>query len=220
MRIKKCTTAFTLVEMLVVVSVIAVLVTIVISVAGRLDAQGKISRTQSTIALLNTALSEFHDYGFAYTPGQYANLKFPIDCNEITVFDKLNTETALRDVMPNITNVSINLDAGLTYDNLWSGTIAMYFLLSQVPPCGQTLEKLDAKSIVSCGTTNVTDNGGATMTYPLRYVVDGWGRPLGYKYYRFTSSTTIDTGTIKTFPVLTSAGPDGRFDTGDDIKSR
>jgi prepilin-type N-terminal cleavage/methylation domain-containing protein len=222
MRIKKCTTAFTLIEMLVVVSIIAVLVTIVISIATRLDTQGKINSTQGTIALLNASLSEFQDYGFTYASGsQYANahLRFPIDCNEYTTFDETATRTALRDAVPDATTVIINLNTGLTYDNHWSGTIAMYFLLSQIPQCKQTLEKLDARAIVTGGTIDVT-KGTVTTVYPLLYVVDAWGRPLGYKYYYFTSGSNIDTDTIKTFPVITSAGPDGIFDTADDIKSR
>lgn len=220
-RRKTVSSAFTLVEMLVVVAVIAVLVAIVISTASRLDTQGKINSTQNTFALFNTALSEFHDYGFTYTSGtQYAALKFPIDCNDgNNGFSQSDTQTALQDAIPDTTAVLINLNAGLTYDIRWSGTIAMYFLLNQVPQCRQTLERLDTKSIVSCGTIDVT-SGGTTVTYPLIYIVDGWGRPLGYKYYRFMSSTTIDTDTIKTFPVLISAGPDGIFETADDIKSR
>ncbi len=216
MRIKKCTTAFTLIEMLVVVSVIAVLVTIVISVAGRLDTQGKISRTQSTFALLNTALSEFHDYGFAYVSGsQYANahLRFPIDCNERTIFsDKSQVEAALTEALGN--TVTINNSANKPD---YFGTEAMYFLLSQVPPCRQALEKIEKKCVVRDNETGVINM--QNEDYPLLYVTDGWGRPLGYKYYDFTASS-IDTHTIKTFPVLTSAGPDGRFDTADDIKSR
>jgi prepilin-type N-terminal cleavage/methylation domain-containing protein len=214
--------AFTLIEMLVVVAVLAILVTIVISVASRIDTQGKINSTQGTIAILNKALSEFNDYGFTYAAGsQYANLRFPIDCNNgSNGFSKTNTETALQNSMPDVTNVTINLNAGLTYDIRWSGTIAMYFLLDQIPQCRQTLEKLDAKSIVSAGTIDVT-SGGVVTTYPLIYIVDAWSRPLGYKYYNFVGTgTTIDNATIKTFPVLTSAGPDGIFDTSDDVKSR
>jgi len=224
MRIKKCTTAFTLIEMLVVVSIIAVLVTIVISVATRLDTQGKISSTQGTFALVNTALSEFQDYGFTYASGsQYANahLKFPIDCNG---FSETNFENALG----NAINKSVSIDILPSYDPNFSGTIAMYFLLSEVPQCRQTLEKIDSKFVVRndrlsrgdrLGQISVTDAAG-TFDYPSIYVADAWGRPLGYKYYYFTSGTNIDTDTIKTFPVITSAGPDGRFGTGDDIKSR
>jgi len=220
MRIKRCNTAFTLVEMLVVVAVIAILVTIVISVVSRLDTQGRINRTQNTIALLNTALSEFHDYGFTYAAGtQYANLRFPIDCNDgNNGFSQSDTQTALQNAIPNVTNVAINLNAGLTYNIHWSGTVAMYFLLNQVPSCRQTVERLDTKSIVSSGTIVVTESSGTT-TYPFIYIVDAWGRELGYKYYH-CAGLVIDADTIKTFPVIISAGPDGIFDTRDDIKSR
>jgi len=216
--------AFTLIEMLIVVSIIAVLATIVISTASHLDTQGKISRTQNTIALLNTALSEFRDYGFTYDAvnanGQYAHLKFPIDCNEHTIFNKSTTETVLRDAIPDITAVVITPNAGLTYDNYWSSTIAMYFLLSKVPQCRQILEKLDPRAVVSCGKIDIAQSG-VTTSHPLIYIVDAWGKPLGYKYYNFTSgTTTIDLRTVKTFPVITSAGPDRIFDTADDVRSR
>jgi prepilin-type N-terminal cleavage/methylation domain-containing protein len=217
MRIKKCNAAFTLLEMLVVVSVIAILVTIVISVASRLDTQGKINSTKGTMALLDAALSEFEDYGFTYAAGsQYANayLKFPIDCNDRGVFnDKSQVEAALTVAMGH--TVTINNSAN---DPNYFSTEAMYFLLSQVPQCRQALEKIDKKCVVRDNETGIIRM--QSEDYPLMYITDGWGRPLGYKYYYFTSGTNIDTRTIKTFPVLTSAGPDGDFNTADDIKSR
>ncbi len=216
MRIKKCTTAFTLIEMLVVVSIIAVLVTIVISVATRLDTQGKISSTQGTIALLNAALSEFHDYGFTYDAasnytGTDFTLKFPIDCNG---FSRLEIETALSNGIGRTVTI---IDAN-SHDADNSGIEVMCFLFSRVPQSKSTLEKIERKSLVSDGTVRVQNEGD----YPFWRVNDAWRRVLRYDYYEDerTPGSTRMKETIKTFPVITSAGPDGRFGTSDDIKSR
>ncbi len=214
MRIKKCNTAFTLIEMLVVVAVIAVLVTIVISVATRLDTQGKINRTQNTFALLNTALSEFQDYGFTYVTGsQYANLKFPIDC---TGFTANELESALRDAL----GKTVTITASDPNNKDYSSTQALYFLLSRVPQSRQTIEKIDSKltSSDAAGKIAVQNEGD----FPLTHINDAWCKPLQYDYYEDEKNpgSTQMKDSIKTFPVITSAGPDGKFGTSDDIKSR
>ena len=59
-------TGVTLVEILVVVAIIAILATMVISLAARIDNQGKERLTENTFALLDPALGEFCDYGYSY----------------------------------------------------------------------------------------------------------------------------------------------------------
>ena len=204
-------TGFTLIEMLVVVSVIAILVTIVISIAPRIDTQGKINLTRSTFALLNAALSEFHDYGFTYSHTNYANLKFPIDC---TNFSRSNLDTALG----NAIGRAVTINDANSHDPSNSSTEVMCFLLNRVPQSKQILEKIERKLLVSDGTINVTGEG----EYPFWHVNDAWGRVLQYDYYdhEYFPGTKGMKDTIKTFPVLISAGPDGRFGTSDDIRNR
>ena len=51
-----------LVEMLIVVAVIAILVTMVISVASRVDNQAKERGAESILTLLDSALQEYHEF--------------------------------------------------------------------------------------------------------------------------------------------------------------
>jgi type II secretory pathway pseudopilin PulG len=198
--------------MLVVVAVIAILVTIVISIAPRLDLQGKEHLTKSTIALLNTALSEFHDYGFTYADAaKYGECKFPLDC---TKFPRPALELALQDAIG--TTVTITYSSPEDPDN--ADTEVMCFLLSRVPQSKQMLEKIARKLLVSDGKITVTGEGD----YPLWHINDAWGKALRYDYYndgKAPGSTEMK-DSIRTFPVITSAGPDKQLDTADDIKSR
>jgi len=52
----------TLVEILVVVGIIAVLATMVIGIAGRIDNQSKERGLECTFAMLQCALQEYHEY--------------------------------------------------------------------------------------------------------------------------------------------------------------
>jgi len=51
-----------LIEMLIVVGIIALLATMVISVASRIDTQAKENGTESLLALLDSALQEYHEF--------------------------------------------------------------------------------------------------------------------------------------------------------------
>ncbi len=49
-------------EMLIVVGIIAILATMVISVASRIDMQAKEKATENLLALLDSALQEYHEF--------------------------------------------------------------------------------------------------------------------------------------------------------------
>jgi hypothetical protein len=62
-------------------------------------------------------------------------------------------------------------------------------------------------------------------SYPWIRVVDPWGTPLRYDYYsndvEEPSLTFVQRGqTIRSLPLITSAGPNKQFDTSDDITNR
>ena len=57
---------FTLVEMLIVVAIIALLATMVVGLAARIDNQSKERALKSTFALLEGALQEYYDYWNAF----------------------------------------------------------------------------------------------------------------------------------------------------------
>ncbi len=66
MKTRKYKHGLSLVEMLIVVGVIALLTTMVISVASRIDNQSKEKGIESTLALLDGALEEYREYHGAF----------------------------------------------------------------------------------------------------------------------------------------------------------
>jgi prepilin-type N-terminal cleavage/methylation domain-containing protein len=222
MKRRQNKTGVTLVEILVVVAIIAILVTMVIGIAARIDTQGKERLTENTIALLTAALGEFGDYGYSYSDSNYADFKFPLDCNN---FPQNDLEGALKDALGTTTTPAIT-PVGAHEPN-YSGSEALYFFLSRVPDCRETLGKIDKSLITNKG------SNGADMTitidgkgYPLLRIIDPWGETLRYDYYNeelppLTPSKINDMKESKrAFPVITSAGPDKEFGSADDIRNR
>jgi prepilin-type N-terminal cleavage/methylation domain-containing protein len=217
MKSCKHKTGVTLVEILVVVAIIAILVTMVIGIAARVDTQGKEQLTESTIALLTAALGQFGDYGYSYSDPCDADFKFPLDCNN---FSQSELEGALKDALGTTTTPAITPVGA--HDPNYSGSEALYFFLSRVPESRETLGKIDKSLITNKG------SNGADMTiiidnksYPLMRFIDPWGKTLRYDYYNERESNFKKRGESKrTFPVITSAGPDGEFGSADDIASR
>jgi prepilin-type N-terminal cleavage/methylation domain-containing protein len=221
--------AFTLIEMVLVVAVIVILVSMVIGIAKRIDDQGKERLCRNTLALIDNALEQFRDFGYEYK-GSYAGLglDFPLDCNDFVV---TNLPDAFEDTLRYalyppplpITTIIISPEAG--YDLNFSGSAAMYFILSQVPDCRITLDKIDKSLLTNTGSDgsaiNISINiGGVVTTLPFLRIIDPWKTPLNYDYYDEVAYPFLpDPETRKTFPVITSAGADKRFGTNDDIVS-
>ena len=110
------------------------------------------------------------------------------------------------------------------YDVNESGISTMHYFLSRVTECRKTLGKLDRKLLVSDhdGDEQYMTIDINNREYPWLRILDPWGTPLRYDYYH------DDTGlnyaqreqTIRSFPLVISAGPDKDFDTTDDITNR
>ena len=62
MKTRHCKYGLSLVEMLIVVGIIAILATMVIGVASRIDTQAKEKGTESIFALLDSALQEYREF--------------------------------------------------------------------------------------------------------------------------------------------------------------
>jgi len=224
MRSCRYKASFTLVEMLIVVAIIVLLATMVVGIASRIDTQSKENLARSTIAILTAALEQFQDYGYTY-PAPYSEFVFPLDCND---FSQAELETTLGNALGAV--VSVSISSG-THKNEYSGSETLYFFLSRIPECRETLDKIDRSLI-----TNVNDDGGEITIsidgreYPFFRVVDLWrergattkiGKTLRYDYYDERDPDPVRREQSKrNFPVITSAGPDGIFDTADDISSR
>jgi prepilin-type N-terminal cleavage/methylation domain-containing protein len=218
---------FTLIEMLMVVAIITVMVAMVIGLAKRIDDQGKERLCQDTLNLIGNALEQFRDFGYEYPdnplylPAErqfFKGLKFPIDCNSFG-------QTALQDIITRVLNVPVPVAISVTatgYLPEYSGSETMHLFLCEVPDCRTTLDKID-KSLKTD-----LDNNKVQMTIningrirPLTRIIDPWEKSLRYDYYdEVVLPSFPDEDTKKTFPIVTSAGPDGIFDTADDIINR
>ena len=216
----------TLVEILIVVAVIAILVTMVVGIATRINNQNKEKLTKNTFALLNAALGQFRDYGYNYNPitidpvirDFYRGLDFPLDCNGLPLEPALGTALGA-------TGASI-MPLGVLHDLNYSGSEVLYFFLSRVPTSRQTLEKIDDSLITNLSVDKQPmqiqiDFPSGPKFFPLLRIIDPWGTTLHYDYYNELELNPIrrDRGK-RNFPEITSAGPDRIFGTGDDITSR
>jgi len=235
MRTHRNNSGVTLIEILVVVALIAMLTTMVIAVATRIDNQSKENLTKCTLELVDSALGQFRDYGYNYRPHAalppmpieeidfYRSLKFPIDCNGL---DAMALAAELYGVLGlNQGSVTIIPPAG--HDLNYSGSEALYFFLNIVPTCRTTLTEIDPALTTNKGVDGepmqleIPLSATTVKTYPLYRIVDSWGQPLRYDYYD-EAEPDFDRRkeTVRSFPVITSSGPDRIPGTSDDIKSR
>jgi prepilin-type N-terminal cleavage/methylation domain-containing protein len=231
MKTRAYKSGFTLIEMLMVVAIIAILVSMVVGITKRIDDQSKERLCRSTIVLLGNALEQFRDFGYEYKNTDYDGLVFPLDCND---YDLTGTFTYYLPItLQNALGLSgLPTISGGIHDTAFSGSEALYFFLSQVPDCRTTLDKIDKSLLTNNGTDGnpmtITINfGTASEMLPLTRIIDPWGKTLRYDYYPDYADSLGIPGTYKdyrdsakrTFPVITSAGPDKQFDTADDISS-
>ena len=211
-------TGLTLVEMLIVVAIVVILTTMVIGLAGRIDNQSKEQLTQTTIGIITAALGQFHDYEYRYKAPIYAEFDFPLDCND---FPQLLLETTLAGALG---AVAAPITGGVHHPS-YSGCEALYLFLSQVPECRKTLDKIDESLITNLGfdkqplNITVTYPSGSVKIYSIFRIIDPWGTTLKYDYYDEVLIPP-DPRQKRTFPVITSAGPDKQFGNTDDISSR
>ncbi len=223
MKSRKYKTGVTLMEMLIVIAVIAILATSVITVTRYVASKSEIKLAEGNIALITAALEQFADYGYHYTDTNsvaYSQFTFPLDCNslaEADVNDMLNN--TLKDAL-NADSVAIN---GGSHLPEYSGSEILYFFLTQIPTSRETINQLDSSLITNKDKNGnemfiTITRGGKDRTYPLYRIIDTWSKALHYDYYE--NELSPDPKTAKTFPVITSAGPDGEFGTADDITSR
>jgi len=210
-------TGLTLIEMLIVLAIVVILTTMVIGIAGRIDNQSKEQLTKNTISIIIAALRQFHDYEYRYETPIYAEFDFPLDCND---FPQLVLGTTLASALGATVVIS-----GGTPDISYSGAEALYVFLSQLPECRKTLDRIDESLMTNIGVDkqprniSVTYPGGVPKIYPLLRVIDPWGTALKYDYYDEVLIPP-DPRQKRTFPVITSAGPDKMFGNTDDISSR
>ena len=122
--------------------------------------------------------------------------------------------------------------SGGTHDTKFSGSEALYFVLSQVPDCRATLDKIDKSLLTNKGTD------GNPITITIRHIsrrclsqellTPGEQpcdmtiiliMPIIFSLIRTGNYLLYRDSAKRTFPVITSAGPDKQFDTADDISN-
>jgi prepilin-type N-terminal cleavage/methylation domain-containing protein len=231
----------TLVEIIIAVAIVAILAGLVFTTMTSIDNKAKEQLCEGTLETLNTALRQFSDFGYEYSVDTslpstqiefYRSLKFPPDCND---YEKAAVEDEIENLVDSSGAIPVAIDTnGFTYEPDESGIAVMYFYLSQVPDCRETLAGLDTALVKSDHNNDgdyLTIKVDGTILKPVREypwlrVVDPWGMPLRYDYYsnkeieNFGLTWTQREQTIRNFPLLTSAGPDRKFDTDDDITNR
>jgi prepilin-type N-terminal cleavage/methylation domain-containing protein len=239
---------FTLIEMLAVVAIIAILVSMVVGITKRVDDQRKERLCRNTIDLIGNALEQFRDFGYEYKDNYYDGLVFPLDCNNYSVnpdtppYPNIPLTFYAALYSPTAPSIIINAGPGWSqHDQSFSGSEALYFILSQVPGCRATLDKIDKSLLTNKGKDKTTDikirvpsgaTAASTIDLPFTRVIDPWGTTLRYDYYpeyrdyilayptgNWASYLIYRNSAKKTFPVITSAGPDKQFDTADDISN-
>ena len=223
----------TLVEMLVALVILLILITLTVTIGRRIEQQAKEKVTIETIHLVDTALGEFRDFDYQYKDQKYKDLKFPLDCNDFKV-DQI--KTVMKEAFGGSSVITLQYYTGSSYvtlnDSLHSdpnsGCEVMCFWLNMVPASRAVLDEID-QSLVK----NDCDNGSPMNIdidgekYPLLRIVDSWGTTLHYSYYyngtEVQPGNNLDEPPIdnpRPFPVITSAGQDGKFGTSDDITNR
>jgi prepilin-type N-terminal cleavage/methylation domain-containing protein len=221
--------AFTLIEMIVVIAIIVILAAMSAMLLRGSDDSAKTELTKQAFGIIDSALEEYRDFGYSLRVNStaadelafYQGLKFPIDCNNFTMAQmRAELEMVLSKA------VSIVPD---DEDPNSTGAQAMYFFLSQVPQCRDILQAIPQKLLTNLNKSKnpvYIELGGNGIKYPFNKFIDPWGTPLRYDFYINIAEQTAAltyaqrTDTILTFPLITSAGPDRVFGTGDDIKSR
>ena len=215
----------TMIEILIAVALIALLAGGMFFVSGRAREQAKIELTKSTLAMLDTALEQYYDYGKTYPPDvEYAGPGTPPTRSLSYAFDPTGGAVLLS---MNPSNPAYELD----YVDAQSVEV-LYYYLNRVPQSRAILSKLHDAAI-SAKAVKLDANNKPLASKPtdptlvititgvgdvgLFRVVDTWNMPLRYIRYRDPANLTVEN---TNFPLLRSAGPDRVFGTADDIVNR
>ncbi|MCK5269170.1 MAG: type II secretion system protein [Sedimentisphaerales bacterium] len=230
MEARKQQAGFTLIEILVVIAIIVLLTTGMVKVAQTVRTNTQIKVTKGTISLLVSALGEyknFHDRGSGF--------EFPI---EPDVYDFFTNDSPPNEGLIDALLRYVPVDTGnsqggehnvfawkdmdlLTAEQEEGRRLALatieflYCVMEDVPGCKAILEKLPVDVAVNDDNDSIVIRGQAKT---LLEVNDAWGHPLWYTV-RGERSLTAEPPQPGNFPAIASAGPDGLFNTADDIVS-
>ncbi|MEJ5260715.1 MAG: hypothetical protein WHS88_11055 [Anaerohalosphaeraceae bacterium] len=184
--------AMTLLEVLVTLAVVLLLFGTLSGLGVHLKRQSEIRLTESTLAVLATALEQYYnDYG-AYVP----QVRTQADFNAAV-------GAAATRILPPAVHWT-----GTLGEAAWSSE-ALYYFLNRSPNSkaiiGTLLDRFLSNKDATGRVLLIEIPTGSTPTDLIRFV-DVWGMPIRYEY----------DSAVHSFPILTSAGPDKMFETAQD----
>jgi len=202
---------FTTVELLTVVTILAVLAGMLLGAARHVRTRAYERLAASTISVMITAIEQYHN----------DNKEFPFVTEWLItqnpevpfVFNDPGGTRDLVDTIADKTGAGIVDLIGISSDDaqvMEASIETLYFFLNRSPNSSKIISAISGKFL-----TNKDASGDAieltfgSKTVPLVRVIDPWKNPFRYRYFAGDN-----------FPVIISAGPDGKFDTtGDNISS-
>lgn len=242
MAVVRKNNGFSIIEVTVAVAIMLILSVVFLNISDEIEIKGKTELCMSTITVVETALEQF-DY-FKYqmkhdslnspydNHPDYRLYRFPPDCRDYDGWFGSNTDSFddtsnywfdLVEVLEDVTRVEAGTELNIVIDpanydtqidEYWKANMAMTVMLSRVPACRDILESISESNVIR------KDKTGRTLSIDLEseprslfMIADPWGKPLNYKYC-YTDDLKMQ------FPVVVSAGPDGEFDTEDDITNQ
>lgn len=213
MRTDAAQSAFTLIEMLVVMATILILAGALLGVGKYLMVRAAVDLTESQLGVIDTALQQYYD--------DFDDFPFETDMDDDgDFFDDIGLpdykETDLEDDLSGTVDPDNAIDDLIDDGNPDNDpddpaaalSTALFYFLDNAPNSRMIIEAL-TDSLISNKDADGRDikielDSGETIDLPR--FIDAWGTSLRYEY----------AGGM-TFPELTSAGPDTEFDTPDDI---
>ncbi len=111
MSIRRNKDGFTLVEILIVVALIAILATMVIGVASRIDTKSKEQAVESTFVLLDSALQEYRQFTDKF-PEQPENNPANAAAHSEFLYHELHSVPDSRTILEKVDNSSIKNEYG------------------------------------------------------------------------------------------------------------
>lgn len=198
MRADRRQSAMTLVEILVALTVILILIGALSGAGIHLKRQSEIRLTEGTLGVLVMALEQYYTDYSAYVPQVNSEAEFETESGFPSV--TISQGVHLQDTVVN----------PFLEEAAWSSE-ALYYFLNRSPNAAAItsalMDQVVSNRDASGGVLLIEIPTGGAPCDLIRFV-DAWGMPIQYAY-----DPAVDP-----FPILTSAGPDKRFDTaGDNI---
>lgn len=243
--------AFTLVELIVVIGIIAIIAGGSLFVGKSIINNAKNKNTRAAIRVLTTALDNYREV--RQTRHNPTGLVFPVepadpvlanpgwdpfesfdDFNDHHLIDALNRHFHSNRFEVARIGEHNSLDNPGTWKKIWEDPIDrlsatqinkrifalasieyLYVVLNDTAQCRDILNNLPEDMVTNYDNDGIDDIKNQILI-PLYEVNDAWGRPLRYRSNAFYDTVPLG---VENYPTITSAGPDGIYDTDDDISS-